>query len=420
MFKFYYLLILTSLIIVVNCQSTSNLVTSLPDIGTLKTVTYSGLLLSNSKYSSYLYYIFMQSLNNASTDPLILWLQGGPGSSSLFGCFVENGLYQIASNGSWSTNKYSWLTNASILWIDNPVGAGYSHTNGGYEHNEKTLSLDLATALQQFMLLHPSFSQNLFYIFGESYAGKYVSWLAYTILTNSTLHINGIGLGNAWVSPTWQTGSNAAYLYKNNKINMQQLLAYSIEMSTFNSLLQSKDFIKANSLDQAMFSVLCLQGNIDNYFNINTTTDSSMAPYLAMLKWLNQTSTKQALGVTNLTFSKGWKAYNALIDDEERSALMILSKVLSKIPVLLYNGNLDLVCNYLGTQAYANNLEWDGRLGYLNSKVNNYTINNKVVGTIQKYSKLTRLTIFGAGHISLYDQPMVTYTMLYRWLNNKF
>ena len=186
MVQFYYLLLLTLVIGIVNCQSTSKLVINLPSIGKLKTVTYSGLLLANSKYSSYLYYIFMQSLNNATTDPLILWLQGGPGSSSMFGCFVENGLYQINSNSTWLINKYSWLTNASILWIDNPVGAGYSYTNGAYEHNEKSLSADLATALQQFMLLYPSFNNNRFYIFGESYAGKYVSWLAYTILTTNS------------------------------------------------------------------------------------------------------------------------------------------------------------------------------------------------------------------------------------------
>lgn len=413
----YFLLFL--LLTIVNSQSTSKPITSLPNIGKLKTTSYSGLLLSNSKYSSYLYYIFMQSLNNANTDPLILWLQGGPGSSSLFGCFVENGLYQINSNGTWLINKYSWLTNASVLWIDNPVGAGYSYTNGGYEHNERSLSSDLATALQQFMLLYPKFNKNRFYIFGESYAGKYVSWLAYRILTNSTLHINGIGLGNAWVSPIHQTGSNGLYLYKNNKINFKQLLAYNITIKTFNSLIDNKNFIKANILDQALFSILCLQANITNYFNINSSFDISMGPYLAMLTWLNQTSTRQALGVANLTFSRGWPAYNALNDDEERSALIVLSKVLSKIPVLLYNGILDLVCNYLGTDAYARELEWPGRLGYLASKVNNFTIANKVVGNIQKYSNLTRLTIFGAGHISLYDKPQVTYKMLYKWLNGK-
>ena len=210
------------------------------------------------------------------------------------------------------------------------------------------------------------------------------------------------------------------YLYKNGKINFAQLLAYNITMQTFNTLIQTKNFVKANTLDQAMFSVLCLQANITNYFNINTTIDNSMGPYLAMLNWLNLTTVKSALGLTNLTFSKGWKVYNALIDDEERSALMILSKVVSKIPTLLYNGNMDLVCNYLGTQAYARELEWPGKLGYINSKITNFTLANTVVGTIQKYSNLTRLTISGAGHISLYDKPMVTYNMLYKWLNNKF
>ena len=61
------------------------------------------------------------------TDPLIIWLQGGPGCSSMLGAFTENGPYNYKYNasevsarnrGSLTYNNYSWNNNANVLFID--------------------------------------------------------------------------------------------------------------------------------------------------------------------------------------------------------------------------------------------------------------------------------------------------------------
>lgn len=203
------------LFVAVDAVSTDD-VKYVPGIGTLVPRTHAGYLLANKKYGAQLYYLCMESMGNPNTDPLILWLQGGPGTSSLFGAFVENGPYRIEANGSFTWNPYAWNTNASILWIDNPVGTGFSWVQNasGYVRHERELSYDLATALAAFMTLHPKFQQLPFYIFGESYGGKYVPWLAHTILSEPSfgLRVDGIALGNGWVSPVYQTPSNPAYL----------------------------------------------------------------------------------------------------------------------------------------------------------------------------------------------------------------
>jgi carboxypeptidase C (cathepsin A) len=79
-----------------------------------------------------------------------------------------------------------------------------------------------------FFTLHPEYSKNKFYIFGESYAGKYVPWLAYTILQNNTrsgnkINLSGIGVGDGLVAPYYQVPSYGDFLYSNNLINAVEL-----------------------------------------------------------------------------------------------------------------------------------------------------------------------------------------------------
>ena len=147
-----------------------------------------------------------------------------------------------------------------MLWIDNPVGTGFSYVMNasGYVSNETALAADLATALAAFMQRYPQYAKLPFYIFGESYGGKYVPWLADAIMltrnTSSPLHVNGIGLGNGWVSPLWQTPSNPLYLcmatirslcpYRTtdtyNRITKEQFLAANVSIAAFLSLVPSR------------------------------------------------------------------------------------------------------------------------------------------------------------------------------------
>ncbi|KAG0422662.1 hypothetical protein HPB47_001552 [Ixodes persulcatus] len=109
---------------------------------------------------------------NPKTAPVLLWLQGGPGSSSMFGLFVENGPYIVDKGGNLQMRKVTWARRYSMLYVDNPVGVGFSFTqqDQGYAHNESDVGRDLFEALQQFFTLFPEYVGNDFYATGESYA----------------------------------------------------------------------------------------------------------------------------------------------------------------------------------------------------------------------------------------------------------
>ena len=72
-----------------------------------------------------LFYWFFESRGDPATDPLILWMTGGPGCSGMLALMVENGPYKVTSDGELSLNPYSWNEKANILFIDQPVGTGF-------------------------------------------------------------------------------------------------------------------------------------------------------------------------------------------------------------------------------------------------------------------------------------------------------
>ena len=90
---------------------------------------YSGYLKTDVEGNE-LFYVFIPSQRSPKDDPLLLWLNGGPGCSSLKGMLSENGpvLYDKESQ-QFKLNDYSWNKNASILYIDSPAGVGFSKIN---------------------------------------------------------------------------------------------------------------------------------------------------------------------------------------------------------------------------------------------------------------------------------------------------
>ena len=117
-------------------------------------------------------------------------MQGGPGATSLFGLFKENGpINAFVDKGDGSKrpraklNPFSWNRNASVLYIDNPVGTGFSYTSSdhGYPNYVNESSDDLFIALQQFYTIWGEYVERDLYLFGESYGGKYIPALCHRI-----------------------------------------------------------------------------------------------------------------------------------------------------------------------------------------------------------------------------------------------
>ena len=161
---------------------------------------YSGYL-STKIPENELFYVYFPSQNSPSTDPLMLWLNGGPGCSSLYGMLAEVGpVVSDNFSGKFKKNEYSWNKYANLLFIEQPAGVGFSKTNDpDFYWTDDVNAENLLYGIKDFFNLFDDLKGRNFYVSGESYAGVYIPYLAKYILedpNNDKINLKGVLIGN--------------------------------------------------------------------------------------------------------------------------------------------------------------------------------------------------------------------------------
>ncbi|CAK5080858.1 unnamed protein product [Meloidogyne enterolobii] len=139
----------------------------------------------NAGNGNLFYYIFAESQGNPKTDPLVLWLNGGPGCSSLGGLFNELGPYLLNKDGKkLRQNPHSWNKYASVIFLESPACVGFSYNSKvkNVTTGDEEVAAANYAALKDFFTKYPSLKSNPFYLTGESYAGVYIPMLGVKIL----------------------------------------------------------------------------------------------------------------------------------------------------------------------------------------------------------------------------------------------
>jgi carboxypeptidase C (cathepsin A) len=126
---------------------------------------------------------FFESRNDPSKDPLVLWINGGPGCSSSTGLLFELGPCRITDEGKNTTrNPYSWNERANIIFLDQPVGVGYSYSSDGSTVNTSPVAgVDVYAFLELFITRFPKYASLPFHIAAESYGGTFAPNIASVI-----------------------------------------------------------------------------------------------------------------------------------------------------------------------------------------------------------------------------------------------
>ena len=203
---FYYLLLIEICIILISSQERHKV----EDLfnGLYNKDIYSGYLKTDIEGNE-LFYVFTPSQTSPENDPLFLWLNGGPGCSSLYGFLSEIGpVTATPFSNKFELNKYSWNNNTNLLFIESPAGVGFSKLKDpDFFFNDTITAIGLNIALQHFFSIFTEYQNNDFYITGESYAGTYIPHLVkeikkYSKENDNAININlkGFLIGNPYTS----------------------------------------------------------------------------------------------------------------------------------------------------------------------------------------------------------------------------
>ncbi|XP_039030435.1 serine carboxypeptidase-like 44 isoform X2 [Hibiscus syriacus] len=166
---------------------------------------FSGYIDVDPEAGRSLFYYFVEAENDPKNQPLTIWLTGGPGCSSVGDSFVGVGPF-ITTNDArgLERNPHAWNNVSNILFIDSPVGAGwsYSNTSDDYIVGDHSTNNDLVTFILKWFEKYPIFKSRDLYVCGASYAGHFVPNFVNSLLQynkqsmNFKFNIKGLALGN--------------------------------------------------------------------------------------------------------------------------------------------------------------------------------------------------------------------------------
>lgn len=394
---------------------------------------HTGYILVNETHGNHFFYWFFESRGTPSKDPVILWLTGGPGCSSSLALLAENGPF-VMRNGSKEPvlNKFGWNSFANLLYVDQPVGTGFSYSTNplGIETNEKTIARELTVFVEEFYQKYPKYASLPLFIIGESYAGHYVPAFSAYILQNSqivTKNLKGIGIGNGWVDPKAQYPAYAKFMFKHGLISQAEYNAFKVVVDACLLLVEAHSIVVANDVC-GLYTELVLAaaeakvGHSINVYDIRIPCDVPPLCYdfSNVDTFLNSAKVQAALGV-----NRSWEECNmgvhlALLGDWMKDFASDVALTLAKqVPVLVYSGKDDYICNYEGGWDWTNGMSWPGKAQFNAKNLTKWIVDGETVGHFKTYNNFTFLEVDNAGHMVPLDQPKISLEMVRLFINGK-
>lgn len=115
----------------------------------------------DSEHNGNLFFWHFQNRHIANRQRTVLWLNGGPGCSSMDGALMEIGPYRLKDDAHLRYNDGSWDEFSNVLFVDNPVGTGFSYVNtDSYIHELTEMAKHMITFLEKFFAMFPQYEDN--------------------------------------------------------------------------------------------------------------------------------------------------------------------------------------------------------------------------------------------------------------------
>ncbi|PSR93016.1 Serine carboxypeptidase-like [Actinidia chinensis var. chinensis] len=406
---------------------------------------YSGYIMVDKQAERALFYWLIESpaKKKPASKPLVLWLNGGPGCSSVaYGASEEVGPFRVQPNGKNLTlSPYAWNKEANLLFLDSPAGVGFSYSNTSSDlvTGDQRTAKDSYTFLVNFLERFPQYKHRPFYIAGESYAGHYIPELSQIIvqqnrgIKNPIINFKGFLLGNPLIDDYYDNIGTFEFWWNHGLISD----------NTYEKLNQSCPFdsflYPRNNCYQALYHAYTEFGDINPYaiydgpcYDANTTllhnlnkplpwtfrgNDACIVRYTSM--YMIRKDVQRALHANVTRIPYPWTTCSDVIrsnwTDSPKSMLPIFQQLIAAgLRIWVFSGDTDAVLPLTATRYSIKALK-------LKTLTNWYPWynNQQVGGWSQVYKGLTYVTVRGAGHEVPLGRPQLALTLFKHFLNNE-
>ncbi|GMF29548.1 unnamed protein product [Phytophthora lilii] len=399
-----------------------------------------------NKQDDHFFYWFFESRNAPATDPLVLWLSGGPGASSLMTLLSENGPCFVKEDLSTETNPNSWNSEANVIWLDQPTNVGYSYGSAAdVDHDEADVQENIYVFLQGFLDKHPEFEGRKLFLAGESYAGHYIPAAAHKILRENKaaktrrINLQGIAIGNGLTNTVIQSEHGLDMVNNSYGIKLMDdatLEKAKIAATQCTALVTACQTNSSVCVDAAQFCQFNFMGAYAgagrNMMDIRQEC-AELDPINCygdivdqITRYLNLDAVRAYLNVADV-HPAPWQSMApdvevAFAADMMKTFEQDVAALLSdgSVRVLIYHGDADLVCNWKGGLAWTQALQWPHGKEFTLVEEHAFEVDARDAGSVWSVdSRLTFLRVFNAGHLAPMDQPEVALEMINRFLRHK-
>uniref|UniRef100_A0ACD5ZXH3 Uncharacterized protein n=1 Tax=Avena sativa TaxID=4498 RepID=A0ACD5ZXH3_AVESA len=390
--------------------------------------------------------------NGTAPWPTVLWLQGGPGASGAgYGNFMEIGPLDT----DLKPRSTTWLNKADLLFVDNPVGTGFSFVEGGdtslLARTDAKAASDLTALLVTLYRDNKRLQGSPLYIVAESYGGKFAVTTALAALqaiANGQLKakLGGVALGDSWISPEDSVLSWGPLLYEMSRVDESGLQQCNSIAQKIKAQLKANKYADAEKSWEDLETAVLEQSNFVNFYNLlkDESSDDTAALTLAgggNKRWVRKegytsylgskatreggldglmdTVVKAKLGIVPKNFTWGQQSgdvFEALEGDFMKPRIHEVDQLLKLgVDVTIYSGQLDLICATKGTLDWVQKLKWDGLKKFNDSPRKPVYCKGGEDGTqgfVRSYKNLKFYWILGAGHMIPIDNPCPALKML--------
>jgi len=388
----------------------------------------------NSK--KFFFWLFEAREGNPAEAPLVLWLSGGPGCSSMLALFAENGPCTVNKDGSTSSNPNSWNKKANLIFVDQPAQTGFSE--GAYVYGEEGVKEDFFQFLQAFYKTLPQYKKNKFYVTGESYAGHYVPAISDRIAQGGgefEIPLAGLAIGNGLTNPEVQykyyipmvqDGGASEGGTTTPALHLSWYVVELMKLALIPCEQQIRSCNEGNTGSCTTAFIICNYGEMVPYqfsgYNPYDVREKCKVPPLCydfsqINNYLNSEEVQQQLGV-NTSWTECNRIVNLLFQkDFMKSYHQVIPGLLAKgIKVLVYAGDADFICNWIGNKHWTLELDWEGKNEYNAAKDVEQKMEGVAVARVRKHKNFAFTQVFAAGHMVPRDQPVVALEMLNDWI----